>query len=185
MYRHLVSKCFENVVSGHPEMVQWKCFFWTRNILPATLVKWVSFQAALWEYNFCNIECVEVRKVSEIFWAKVYCKLVKWVIFFASFCWFWDFVLENLELKDKIQIWGFESFIFCTKFLIFGGTVLGRIIYTLVVTFFNHGFIQITLVFLIFFFFLFLFFDKMLFIKTNAIKFLLSEDTFSKNTLFH
>ena len=64
-------------------------------------------------------------------------KLVKWVIFFASFCWFWDFVLENLKLKDKIQIWGFESFIFCSKFHIFGGTVLGCIIYTLVVTVFQ------------------------------------------------
>ena len=111
-------------------------------------------------------------------------KLVKWAIFFASFCWFWDFVPENLKLKDKIQIWGFESFIFCSKFHIFGGTVLGCIIYTLVVTVLSHGFIQITLVFLILLLLFFLFFDKMLFIKANAIKFLLSEDTFSKNTLF-
>ena len=25
--------------------------------------------------------------------------IVKWVIFFASFCWLWDFLLENLKLK--------------------------------------------------------------------------------------
>ena len=27
--------------------------------------------------------------------------IVKWVIFFASFCWLWDFLLENLKLKKK------------------------------------------------------------------------------------
>ena len=28
--------------------------------------------------------------------------IVKWVIFFASFCWLWDFLLENLKLKNKL-----------------------------------------------------------------------------------
>ena len=28
-------------------------------------------------------------------------KTVKCVIFFASFCWFWDFLLENLKLKKN------------------------------------------------------------------------------------
>ena len=27
--------------------------------------------------------------------------IVKWVIFFASFCWLWDFLLENLKLRIK------------------------------------------------------------------------------------
>ena len=27
--------------------------------------------------------------------------IVKWVIFFASFCWLWDFLLENLKLKKN------------------------------------------------------------------------------------
>ena len=29
--------------------------------------------------------------------------IVKWVIFFASFCWFWDFLLENLKIRK--QLW--------------------------------------------------------------------------------
>ena len=32
--------------------------------------------------------------------------IVKWVIFFATFCWLWDFLLENLILKKTlISIW--------------------------------------------------------------------------------
>ena len=49
---------------------------------------------------------------------------VNWVIFFANFCWIWDFLAENLKLIDNIQIWGFESFFFWSKFVFFG-TVLG------------------------------------------------------------
>ena len=30
--------------------------------------------------------------------------IVKWVIFFARFCWFWDFLLDNLKIK-KIFWW--------------------------------------------------------------------------------
>ena len=54
--------------------------------------------------------------------------IVKWVIPFASFCWLWDFLPENLKLIDKLQIWTFESFIFCSNFLFFfvGAAVLGR-----------------------------------------------------------
>ena len=29
--------------------------------------------------------------------------IVKWVIFFASFCWLWDFLLENLKLKRNSE----------------------------------------------------------------------------------
>ena len=29
--------------------------------------------------------------------------IVKWVIFFASFCWLWDFLLENLKLKRSSE----------------------------------------------------------------------------------
>ena len=27
--------------------------------------------------------------------------IVKWMIFFVSFCWHWDFLLENLKIKKK------------------------------------------------------------------------------------
>ena len=51
--------------------------------------------------------------------------LVNLVIFFASFCWLRVFLPENLKLIDKLQLLGFESFIFWSKFC-FLGTVLGR-----------------------------------------------------------
>ena len=34
--------------------------------------------------------------------------IVEWVIFCASFYWLWDFLLENLELKEKLQVWNFK-----------------------------------------------------------------------------
>ena len=70
--------------------------------------------------------------------------IVKWVIFFASFCWLWDFLLENLILKKTListatferiqkscmpeiifskkdfQTRDFESFMFWSKFRYFG-----------------------------------------------------------------
>ena len=33
--------------------------------------------------------------------------------------WFWDFPLENLDVKDKLQMWGFEELIFWSKFCFF------------------------------------------------------------------
>ena len=46
------------------------------------------FLAVLQEYIFYNVEWAEIRKMSGIFWAKLY------VIFFTSFCWLWDFLRE-------------------------------------------------------------------------------------------
>ena len=48
------------------------------------------------------------------FFKQIY--ILKWVIFFASFCWLWDSLLENPKLKEKLQLWDFESFIFWFKF---------------------------------------------------------------------
>ena len=61
--------------------------------------------------------------------------IVKWVIFFASFCWLCNFLLENLKLQKKnkkkqknvkeFQIWDFKSLYFVQIF--FGGwSALGR-----------------------------------------------------------
>ena len=96
--------------------------------------------AVLQEHIFLNVKWVEVHK-----WVKFFGQnsIVKWVISFASFCWLWHFLLENLKLKrisdnihwnvwtnikkfyawnsifqkkkEKIQIWDFESFIFWSK----------------------------------------------------------------------
>ena len=58
IYRYLLSKCSENAVFGLPKIVQCKCFFWHRS---------ETFLVVLREYIFYNIECVEVRKMSEVF----------------------------------------------------------------------------------------------------------------------
>ena len=58
IYRHLLSKCFENPVRRHLEMVQCKCLFLTptRNMLAGKFEKWLRFLTVLWEYTFYNDE---------------------------------------------------------------------------------------------------------------------------------
>ena len=95
IYKHLLSKCFKNVVLGGQEMVQYKYFFCHQTCL-LKIYQVRRFLAVLWGHIIFNVKWVEVHKMSESFWAKLYCKSV---IFFVSFCWFWDFLLENLKLK--------------------------------------------------------------------------------------
>ena len=49
-------------------------FFMTpaRNMFAGKLVKWVKFFAVLREFIFYNFEWVEVHKMSEVFWAKIF-----------------------------------------------------------------------------------------------------------------
>ena len=91
----------------------------TRNKFVAKFVKWLRFLAVLLDYIFYNVEWVEVRKMSKVYWEKLCCKMND------LFCWLWDVLLEYLKWKDKFQIWGFESFIFWSKFCFFG-TAFGR-----------------------------------------------------------
>ena len=80
-------------------------------------------------------DCWKICKVSKIFgyvagvcelrfvkWVRFFERncILKWVIFFASFCRVWDFLPESLKLTDKLQIWGFEPFIFRSKFRFWG-----------------------------------------------------------------
>ena len=72
--------------------------------------------------GYLSVVLNELRFVK---WVKIFQRnfIKKWVTFFASFCWLWDFLPENLKLIDKLQIWGSEPFIFWSKFH-FYGTVL-------------------------------------------------------------
>ena len=47
-------------------------------------------------YFKCQVSWIELRKMSEVFQAKLFCKLS---VLFVSFSWVSDFVLENLKLK--------------------------------------------------------------------------------------
>ena len=77
IYRHLLSKCFKNAVLGRQEIVQYRCFFLTasRKIFAGKFVKWERFLAVYLEHIFSNVKWVEVRKMSKVFWAKLYCKM--------------------------------------------------------------------------------------------------------------
>ena len=73
-YRHLLSRCFKNVVLGRQEMVQCKYVFWhqTETCLLENLKR---FLGVLREHVIFNAKEAEVRKMSEVFWAKLYCKM--------------------------------------------------------------------------------------------------------------
>ena len=76
IYRHLLSICFKNAVLGRQEMVLNKYFSDTKQKHVCwKFVKSENFLAALREHIIFNVKWVEVRKMSEIFWAKLYCKM--------------------------------------------------------------------------------------------------------------
>ena len=62
-------------------------FFLTsaRNMFAGTFIKWVRFFAVLREYIFYNVERAEVRKMSEVFWAKRYSKMSNLFCYSESF----------------------------------------------------------------------------------------------------
>ena len=76
IYRHLLSIWFKNAVFGRQEMVLNKYFSDTKQKHVCwKFVKSENFLAALREHIIFNVKWVEVRKMSEIFWAKLYCKM--------------------------------------------------------------------------------------------------------------
>ena len=93
-----------------------KCYFWRQpeTYLLENLQKWVKFFAALRESIFYNVEWVEARKIIELFWVN---GIVKWVIVVNSFCWLWDFLLQNLNLKEKLLV--FKSCILLVQISVF------------------------------------------------------------------
>ena len=63
IYWHLHSNCFKNAVLARQQMVQCKCFF-LKNL-----------ESEKQEHIIYNFKWVEVRKMSEVFWVKLYCKM--------------------------------------------------------------------------------------------------------------
>ena len=99
IYRHLLSKCFKNAIIGRQERVQCKYFFWHQT--ETCLLENLRSQKDFWllrEDIIFNVKWVEVCKIVER-----NC-IVKCVIFFANFCWLWDFLLENLKLRKKALV---------------------------------------------------------------------------------
>ena len=76
-----------------------------------SICEWVRLLSLLLEYIFYNVK-----------WMRFFGRncIVKWVIFFAIFCWLWGFLLVNMTIIiDKLQIWGFESSVFWSKIRFF------------------------------------------------------------------
>ena len=108
----------------------------TQSKFAGKFVKSERFLGVFRVHIIFSVKWVKVRKMSEVFLANV------WSFILASFCWLLDFLLEILKLKKKIyddvqstifknmpkalfskkefQIWYFESFIFWSKFRLFG-----------------------------------------------------------------
>ena len=66
-----------------------------RNIFTGKFVNWGSFLAKFWEHVTFSFKRIGIRQMSEVFWAKLYCKMSD------LFGWFllalWDFLLQILE----------------------------------------------------------------------------------------
>ena len=97
IYKHLLCNCFNNAVHGPSRNHTIQIFFLapTRNCF----------------YLSCG----------GIFYIILSgLRLVKWVRIFASVCWLWDFLPENLQLVDKLQTWGFNHLFFDPNFVFLG-----------------------------------------------------------------
>ena len=95
-YRNLLSRCSRNTVLGRLKMVQCKCFF----LRPTRKMFLVCYG---------SIFFIMLGWSKSVKWMRLFEQnfILKQVIVLVSFYWLWDFLLENLKLVDKFQIWGF------------------------------------------------------------------------------
>ena len=86
-----------------------ECSYWTSRNGTIQFFFWHQPESCFW--LFCGskhfIMLSELRFVKWVRLLERNC-IIKWVICFASFCWLWDFLPENLKLLDKLQTWGFQ-----------------------------------------------------------------------------
>ena len=60
-----------------------------RNMFAGKFVSWESFLAVFWKHIIFNLKRVEIRKMSEVFWARLYCKTsdrFHWCLLDLRFC---------------------------------------------------------------------------------------------------
>ena len=89
IYKHLLSKSSENAILGRLEMVLCNFFFWHQ---PE-----ICFWLCCGSIFFYTFEWFEVFKMSDVFWAKLYCKMSD----LSSFYWVRVFLAENLNLPRR------------------------------------------------------------------------------------
>ena len=130
--RQLLCKCFSKVVIGRLEKVQCKWCFSDTN---QKHVRWKIYKVRCLTVlqDFIFIMLNELRSLKWVRFFERNC-ISKWVIFFASFCWLWDFLPENLKLiKSKYEVLNHLfsevlNHLFSGPNFVFRRTVLGRFI---------------------------------------------------------
>ena len=102
-------------------------FFLTpnRNMFTRKFVRSEKLLAVLREHIIFYVKLVEVRKMSEVFWAKLYCRISDLFSSFLKSVLYTGTCGRILFSKKEFQIWDFESHIFWSSF-VFQGTALGR-----------------------------------------------------------
>ena len=99
----------------------WECFSWaSRNgVAQMSYLTWIRIRFTFWlicgSMFFIMLRWVEVSKMTNVFSVKLWTLLLIFVGFETE--------PENLKIKDKLQIRYFESFIFWSKFGIFGTVI--------------------------------------------------------------
>ena len=78
-------------------------FFLTpnRNTSAGKFVNWESFLAVFWEHIIFNFKRADIRKISEVFWAKMYCKMGD---LFRWFFWGLRFSAINSRIKKNLMM---------------------------------------------------------------------------------
>ena len=128
-------------------MVQCKFFFLTpnRNMFAGKFINWESLLAVFWKHFISNFIWVEIRKMSVVFWAKLYCKIsdiIRWFLLALRFsatdsgikktqmmstgtCWLKLYARNNIFKKRNYKYEILNHLHFGPSF-IFWRTALGR-----------------------------------------------------------
>ena len=86
--KHFLTEIYRNIQTFAFKLLQ-ECSSWAsrngavqmffltpnRNMFPETFVKWERFLAVFREHIIFIVKWVDVRKMSEVFWAHLYCKI--------------------------------------------------------------------------------------------------------------
>ena len=81
-------------------------FFLTpnRNMFAGKFVNWESFLAVFWEHIIFNFKRVEIRKMSEVFWVKLYCKMSDLFLWFLLALRF-SATNSGIKKADDVHVW--------------------------------------------------------------------------------
>ena len=111
-----------------------------RNMLAGKFVNWEGVLAVFWEHVIFNFKRVEIRKISEVFWAKLYFKMsdiFSWFLLALRFSAtnsgiknsddvHWKVVRPKKYFQKKNYKYQILNDLYFGPSFFFGGTALGR-----------------------------------------------------------